>query len=72
MLFANWQVPAKDPQTLAEFRSRSLSTNVLAQIKSLGTNDFLTLEKLTARDFDPKRVVLLADNIPVPAPAGTN
>ncbi len=71
-LFSNWQVPAKDPETIAEFRKRSLSTNELEQLKSVGTNDFLTLEKLSSRDFDPHKLVLVADNAAVPNPTGTN
>ncbi|MBC8096282.1 MAG: hypothetical protein H7Y43_10750 [Akkermansiaceae bacterium] len=72
VLFSNWQMPARDPGTLAEFQKRSLSANELAEVKSLGTNDFITLEKLGSREFDPHKVVFVADNIPVPASSSTN
>lgn len=66
-LYSHWQVPAKDPSAVAKLKSESWNTNDLSFLKSIGTNDFLTLETLAARDFDPHKTVLLADTASVPA-----
>ncbi len=72
-LFANWEVPAKDPAALSELKAAPLGTNDLEYLQAVGTNDFLTLKLLTSPAFDPAQLVLVADAPPVPAPgAATN
>ncbi|MGN6641854.1 MAG: hypothetical protein ACTHKU_02515, partial [Verrucomicrobiota bacterium] len=66
-LYSSWQVPAKNPDAVAKLKSGSWNTNDLSFLKNIGTNDFLTLETLAARDFDPHQTVLLADTASVPA-----
>jgi hypothetical protein len=67
-LYSNWQAPAKDPAALARLKPESLGTNEMDYLRSLGTNDFLTLETLASPTFDPQQTVLLADDISVPSP----
>jgi len=60
-LFPNWQLCAKDPAAISELSTNLLSTNDLAFLKTIGTNDFLTLRKLASPSFDPQQTVLLAE-----------
>jgi hypothetical protein len=66
ILFANWQTPADDPNALRTLNKTSLSSNNLALLNQVGTNDFLTLEELAAPAFDPAQRVLLASPVPSP------
>jgi hypothetical protein len=65
-LYSNWLVPGKDPAALTHLKSQTLDT--IAYLKSVGTNDFLTLETLAAPAFDPQQTVLLADTVSIPGP----
>jgi hypothetical protein len=65
-LFSNWQVPAADPAAVAELKKSNLDPDALKELKGLGTNDFITLQKLAAPDFDPHRTVFVADNVAIP------
>jgi hypothetical protein len=65
-LFSNWQTPADDPNALRTLNKTSLSSNNLALLNQVGTNDFLTLEELAAPAFDPAQRVLLASPVPSP------
>jgi hypothetical protein len=68
-LYTNWQKAVDDPAAV-EALGRSVSgTNLPALLQRFGTNDFLTLEKLASREFDPAQTVLLAT--PVPAPTNS-
>ena len=71
-LYSNWQMPGSDPAAVNELRTSALSTNDLAQLKQIGTNDFLTLRKLASLSFDPAQTVLLADPLPAGSPTATN
>lgn len=71
-LYSQWEVPAQNPGTMAQLQSTALSTNELDFLHSVGTNDYLTLRRLAAREFDPHKLVLLADTPAVPKPAATN
>ena len=65
-LFSNWQVPASAPDAA---QTLNASTNELDIVKTIGTNDFLTLKKLISPSFDPQKTVLLAE--PLAAASGT-
>ena len=71
-LFSQWEVPARNAESVAKLQATTLSTNELNYLHSVGTNDYLTLRQLAARDFDPHQLVLLADTPAVPNPAATN
>ncbi|MFO1478195.1 MAG: YfhO family protein [Verrucomicrobiota bacterium] len=59
-LYSNWQVPALAPGAAAEVAHYSAITNAPIRLQQYGTNDYLTLQKLSDPDFDPARTVLLA------------
>ncbi|HET7625160.1 MAG TPA: hypothetical protein VFM25_07835, partial [Verrucomicrobiae bacterium] len=72
-LYSNWEIPAKNPAVIAKLKSTALTTNDLESLKSVGTNDFLTLQMLASTNFNPHETVLVADSTPVPTePAQTN
>jgi hypothetical protein len=69
-LYSNWQVPAKNPELVAQLQTAELDTNTLAFLRAVGTNDFLTLQMLPDNSFNPHKTVLLSDNVTVPEPSG--
>ncbi|HEU5123887.1 MAG TPA: hypothetical protein VFW05_07475 [Verrucomicrobiae bacterium] len=71
-LYSQWEVPARNAETMAKLQATTLSTNEMSYLHSVGTNDYLTLHKLAARDFDPHQLVLLADAPDVPNSTTTN
>ncbi len=71
-LYSQWEVPARNAETMAKLQATTLSTNEMSYLHSVGTNDYLTLHKLAARDFDPHQLVLLADAPNVPNSTATN
>ncbi|HTI99395.1 MAG TPA: hypothetical protein VL527_10980 [Dongiaceae bacterium] len=68
-LYAQWET--NSPAELSGFSTNGLDALDLKTLASVGTNDFVTLQKLAARDFDPHQKVLVADAVPAPV-AGTN
>lgn len=68
-LFSRWEVPVRSTNNPAQ---PVFSPEQANELKGLGTNDFLTLQRLASPDFDPRSVVLLADNVAVPPPAGAS
>ncbi len=72
-LYSQWLVPSTQPEKLASLTNLPPASSEFEQLRSLGTNDFLTLQTLAARDFDPTKLVLVSDQKPLPAPtASTN
>jgi hypothetical protein len=71
-LYSHWEVASQDPAALKDVST--LNTNEVDFLKQVGTNDFLTLKKLSAPAFDPAQTVLLAEPLPgaTNAPAATN
>jgi hypothetical protein len=67
-LYSSWRVPAKDSATLTALSELSAESEELNSLRSMGTNDFLTLKTLGAREFDPSQTVLVADNFSLPTP----
>jgi hypothetical protein len=63
-LYANWLVCASDPDAVKQLSAEPMSTNELSFMKSIGTNDYLTLRKLASPVFDPQQTVLLANPVP--------
>ncbi len=68
-LFSSWQMPATAPDAA---QTLSASTNEMDIIKTIGTNDFLTLKKLISPSFDPQKTVLLAEPLAVAPSTATN
>lgn len=70
-LYANWET--NSPDKLHSFTTQGLNGAELAVVQMVGTNDFLTLQKLMSPAFDPARTVLLDRPIATPAnSAATN
>jgi hypothetical protein len=69
-LYSRWQT--NSPAAWHGFTTNGLSEVELYALKSVGTNDFLTLKQLASLSFDPRQVVLLANPLPVPAANATN
>ena len=65
-LYSSWQMAVDDRQALDEIKTSSLGTNEVEMLKQMGTNDFLTLRKLSSQSFDPAKTVLLATPISAP------
>ena len=65
-LYADWQMAVDDRAALEALRQTQLSTNSLIFLQHVGTNDFLTLERLSSPAFNPAQTVLLASPVRVP------
>lgn len=57
-LYTNWVIPEKDAKLKEELKN--LSPSALADVKQIGTNDFLTLRELASPTFDPEKEVLVS------------
>jgi hypothetical protein len=70
-LYSNWET--NSAAALSGFTTNGLDVNQLQVLQSIGTNDFLTLQKLMSPSFDPSKTVLLAYPIAASAtPGATN
>ncbi|MGA2854886.1 MAG: hypothetical protein ABSE90_12250, partial [Verrucomicrobiota bacterium] len=68
-LYANWQVPMNDKAAVTGLTVTNLGTDGWTFLQQVGTNDFLTLNKLASPSFDPWQTVLLADSPVAPNPS---
>jgi hypothetical protein len=66
-LYSNWQVPMNDQAAVGELTKTNLGDGGWAMLQQVGTNNFLTLNKLATPTFDPWQTVLLADLPAAPA-----
>jgi hypothetical protein len=71
-LYMNWELAKNDKDAVAELSTNKLDSDAEAELKSMGTNDFLTLQLLASPSFDPWKTVLLAETPPVPPPASAS
>lgn len=60
-LYSNWET--NSAAALSSFSTKGLDPNQLEVLQSIGTNDFLTLQKLVSPSFDPNSAVLLSNPI---------
>jgi hypothetical protein len=70
-LFSNWQI--NSPAELSSFNTNGMNSDDLILFEMAGTNDFVTLRKLTSSSFDPAVTALLSEPLPPTAkPGGAN
>ncbi|HEY5912162.1 MAG TPA: hypothetical protein VJA21_16280 [Verrucomicrobiae bacterium] len=70
-LYSAWELEAGEAAAASEVRTNTLQPGDLELLRAAGTNNFVTLKRLSSPSFDPARTVIVAPSGQNPLP-GTN